>query len=914
VGCHQCDRERRTHGGVAAVAMTEPSDLVLTPTPPGADTFAPALAEAEARVAAAIEQLGPVEAFRTLLAENDALTRQAPVDNGRALAAARTAIYTELARRWAAEQVQAQGYAPPFALVALGGTGRAELTPYSDLDFAYLFDDAIEGNRFLLELQDQTLHRPTFRERYGFTFAGLTFNLEDAERLADKQLNAFLDLRPIHDPHGLAEAFRQRIRRTFDPFEHFLHVRTFWKSEWEKAGSDCEGIARFDIKNEGLRVFLAGIWTLAGERFIHSHQVYRELADPRDLDAYHLLLRLRAWTHSRRSPAQTGGGGRHPQDLLEFADFTAFGALLGPGASEEAQLEFANDVRARLLSARRRVARFTKGIIERELKVGRRIGTRSPIAFGAGGLSHALLPADADPRERSRAALSLLLASQHYGVPVDPAELETTFHRIGDWLMRVPELSALFYEPRGSLADSFAFLAQFDGAEDRLFPGHARFEVSIDARVTAEHRCLRGVYAREKIKGLEGLVREGRERLDGGRPVPRFTDLTIDVDVAIEAAQLDADQLAAVKLALKTKRLPLTPDDLATRSDPRLPLSERFASGFSEIPLAEYYEPFAQDCEFTAETLRLTRFLVAHRRAFKDWSGTTPNDAQKVGEFSALCRDERDLRALFVFTCADRAQWESAQSHPARWFNSGELYVKALSRFRPPADATRALVDAGFAPDQLAILKDLGEDLYSGVYRRHANRFGEHLVRLCEQPDTTGPKAALLHHGAARILGVAARDYRGLAATISGTLWHCGVGLTQAHLFSAMNHGLALDFFHLAPGQAAVNTAVAQAVEDAIRHRRHIADADETRLPRTRGTAALQVWRPGLYCLRFEAPADAEGLLYALTYRVYRYLQGNIFAVSAHAGRDGACVHLYHSLPPDLTLAAAQALVADKFG
>lgn len=894
--------------------MSEPTVPPCRPPHTAPDAFAAALEQAEDRAASVVRRLGPLDAFRELLAANDAHIRQLPLDNGRLLAASRTAIYTVLARHWVEEQRQVHGYKRPFALAALGGTGRAELTPYSDTDFALLFDDAIDDNPFLLELQRQALHTREFEQRYGFTCTPLPFNLDDAARLADKQLNAFLDLRALYDPHGLVDTFRQRVRLTFDPFEHFLHVRTFWKREWEKAAGDCERLDRFDIKNDGLRVFLAGVWTLAGEQFVHSHEIYRVLADPRDLEAYHLLLRLRAWFHSRRPPAHSPANGRHPQDVIGFADLLDFGPLLGPGADDEEQFVFSNQVRAQLLSARKRVARFTRGVIERALKTGRRIGPRSPIVLGVGGLSHTAALAGADAREKSRAALSLLLASQHYGVPIDPAELETTFRNAGDWLVRVPELSALFYEPRGSLAESLAFLSQFDGAENRLFPGHARFAVSMDARVLSERCWLRGALARRKIAVLEALVREGRERLTAAVSVQHLTDLTRGVDEQVEAALLDADQLAAVKLALQTKRLPLTPDDLETRRDARRPLHERFASGFSEIPLADYYPPYSEQSEFTPETVRLTEFLVAHRRAFKDSSQSAVNDARKVQDFAALCGNERFLRALFVFTCADRAEWESARHEPTRWFNSRELYVKAMMRFRPNLDPTRSIETAGFAPDQLAILKDLGPDLYSGVYRRHAGRFGEHLVRLCEKPEATGPKAALLHDGTAHILGVAARDSRGLAASIAGALWRRRVGLSQAHLFSAANHGLALDFFHLAATEHPVDAGVARAVEEAIGRRLHIADADEAGLPRTPGKVTLQEWRPGQYCLRCETTADAEALLYALTYRVFRYLRGNIFALAAHSVRGQACVSVYHSLPPDLPLHAAQALVAARFG
>jgi hypothetical protein len=248
--------------------------------------------------------------------------------------------------------------------------------------------------------------------------------------------------------------------------------------------------------------------------------------------------------------------------------------------------------------------------------------------------------------------------------------------------------------------------------------------------------------------------------------------------------------------------------------------------------------------------------------------------------------------------------WENERAEPARWFNTRELYLKALQQFRPAADATRALRASGYAPEQLAILHDFGEDFFGGVYRHYANRFGVHLVRLVEEPDAPPAKATLLREGAAVILGVAACDYRGLAATISGELFRQGVELRQAHLFSAMNHGLALDFFHLAPSPTPLPTDLARSVEAAIRERRHIADADAATLPAHAGNLSLHEWRPGQFCLRSEASGHVAGLLYALTYRVFRELEGNIFALTAHAARGGkSFVAVYFS--PTIPVALA---------
>ncbi|NIP93782.1 MAG: hypothetical protein GWO24_10095, partial [Akkermansiaceae bacterium] len=739
------------------------------------------------------------------------------LDHGLEFAAARTAIYTGLMADWAREQRERDGYDRPFAVVALGGTGRGEMTPCSDTDFAFLFDDALEENSFLLELQRQVLHTGEFARRCGFGAGALPFNLDDMPELDTVQRNSFLDMKPVYDPDGLAERFRRRIRATFDPFEHFLHVSSFWRDHWGDLQAKSDRLDGFDIKKDGLRVFLAGIWAFAAREFVHSHQVYDTIEDKRDLEAYALLLRIRSFVHLRRGTHRAASAtGAHPEDLLGFDDFQSFGAMLGPEASVEERYEFDNEVRARLLSARRRVDRYTRGVIGRAFKEGREIRTGSTVLFGAGGLRDTAALTRETDRERSRAALAMLLAAQRYGVPIDPSELETTFRDAGDWLVPVPELSALFYETKGSLADSFKFLSQLDRAEERLFPGYQKFEASLDERVMTERTALRGKHEREKIRALEEYYRRGVELLEQARQPHKLSDPAHEVSVPVETALLDANHLAAVKLALKTKRLPETPDDRKNRTDQGRPLHERFSSGLSGIPLEVYYSTCFSGAEFAEETLDLARFLVQNRKAFKVWGHADLISADLVEDFVELCGTEDRLRALFVFTCADRVRWESEEWDPALWFNIHELFCKARMIFQPDSDPTAPLAMAGYSQEELSILKDFGKDFFEGGYRHYAIRFGVHLVRMVDEAPEARPRVSLIRRGASVILGVAARDHPGTAACISGALWRRGMQLRQAHLFSAMHHGLALDFFHLAPETSVVGPGVLKELEEEI--------------------------------------------------------------------------------------------------
>lgn len=901
----------------------------------------------EARVRQEVRQRGPLKAYQHLLAENDALISRPPLDNGRILAAARAAIHRELARQWAAAQHRRSGYSRPFALVALGGTGRAEVSPASDLDFALLFDDEITDNAFLLELQQQVLHSNEFARECGFSFQPLPFNLHDAGRLTGKQLNSFLDLEPLHDPDGLAARFRERIRETFDPFEHFLHVRTFWRDQFENGRRQAddprerlERIDEFDIKKEGLRVFLAGIWTLAGARFQHSHEVYALLDDPRDLQAYDFLLRLRAFVHRRRrGPYRPRPDGSHPEDVLGFTDFQSFGELLGPKATEEEQFEFARDLRARLVSACRRVDQFTRGVIERELKTGRETRPGSGLICGTGArLHHANAAAFRTPEEKSRAALALLLAAQQHGLEIDPTELQTTFRNAGDWLILVPEVSALFYEQRGSLAETFRFLSRIDGAQDRLFPGYARFEASVDKRVLDERRSLRGTNERTKLEILERWLAAGRDQLTNAVNPDRITGPGHAVTIEIESALLDADHLAALKLALKTKRLPLTPEDEFARHDTARPTHERFSSGFSGIPLADYLEPFRTRAGFTEKTIELTHFLLANRRAFQERTETGIMDAQEVSRLDQLCQhDEHRLRALYVFTVADRAGRPPRSAGSTRRFSIRELYTKARSGFRARLDPIRLLRTMGFPREDAEVLADFGEDFYAGGYAHHVRGFGAHLLRLHaahaarnardaakeeapepaatpprETPDP-GPRVSVVRDPDATMLVVAARDYRGLATSVCGALWRQKVNLEQAHFFSATNEGLVLDFFHLAPGEIPSDDELTGEIARAIRERLHLGEDSE--VPRIAAEVTLEEWRPAQaqYRLRAESDHDVGEVAYALAHTVYRQLGGNIFGLIARAGRRRTSVSVFLTLPAEVPFEKAREMVAGRF-
>ena len=861
------------------------------------------------RVRECIDELGPRKAFDELIRENNEQILGADLDNGREITRSRCAIYHGLMSDWAKEQREDFGYNHPFAVVAIGGTGRDEMTPFSDTDYAFLFDGAIEGNRFVKHLKNQIVNTSKFKDRCGFSGEVPLYNLDDIPDLKDKQLNAFLDMRPVYDPDNLCRHFRKRIRETYDPFEHFLHVTESWRGNWALPDSKAEQLDVYDIKKDGLRAFLAGVWTVGGKQFRHSHEIYSEIRDPRALSAYYFLLRIRCFIHLKKGPEGKSCLGSHPQDLLGYEDIMSLGELAGPDADEKTKFDFANKVRFRFLSDRRRVDQYTWGVIGSELKKGRVIRSGSAIVYGYGGLR------DNSPRigsyEKSRAALAMLVASQHYGLRIDPAGMDTTFLNAGDWLVRTPELSDLFYESRGSLADSMKFLAQIPDALPLLFPGYDIFEASIDERVMSERKSLRGALLREKLRALETALSSGYDSLNEAVNREKLQQPAFEFKNEVEAAILDDDHLAAIRLAIFTKRLPETPDDTEARGNTSLDLHDRYSSGFSGLSIDRYYEEVFGECGFAPETLEIAKFLVANRRLFKEIAGEHLMSDDQVERIVEICsRDESLIRALYIFTCVDRTEWESKNCYPERWFTIRELYVKAvMSVNKDKSNPTERLRSLGFSKEELKVLRDFGKDFFGGFYRQYAVRFGGYLLKLKENRSRP-PKVSRIRMSTSNIVGIATVDHPGIAASISGAFWKRGVVLSQAHLFSAMNHGLALDFFHLAPPCPEKKTIsfedLSKEITDAIVERRYINEEDESNLPLVGKNISLRKTDTSLYqlCAYTEA-GEVGALIYYLTCKSYLRLEGNIYGLAAHTGKGDARVSVYLKLPKGVEFEAA---------
>ena len=108
--------------------------------------------------------------LRQALAANDGAVRRGALDAGRLIAGGRTAISDQVVGDWAARLGRETDDDGSFAVVALGGTGRQEVCPCSDLDYAVLLAGEIDNHPLLEEIQRQTMHSDEFEQHHGFEF------------------------------------------------------------------------------------------------------------------------------------------------------------------------------------------------------------------------------------------------------------------------------------------------------------------------------------------------------------------------------------------------------------------------------------------------------------------------------------------------------------------------------------------------------------------------------------------------------------------------------------------------------------------------------------------------------------------------------------------------------------------------
>ena len=713
--------------------------------------------------------------YGQLIAEKDRQLSTASLSSGPALTACRTAIHTGLLRAWLSPLISRYGMSDHVAGVALGGTGRGEMSPCSDIDVGYLVADPSAAAPLLREIERHTVHGNGFRDRCGFSFRGQILHVAQAEdllALSFEQTTSLRDMRWIAGAVPLVAAVRASLREHLDPLAQHLRYEAQLRACLE--ASPPGGVHLKQL----LRRCQAAMWLRGTAGFLPVRAVLREL-DAETQAAYWLAHRVRGLCHLQCGDVAAGAGRRRDPDLVTASDLMAVAETLA-AASDNAG---GGSVRVldQLLYAFERLDQFAR----QTLATARRPAPRAhglPITLGADGLAYAgEIPTTTG--EREAAALALLMGTQRYAQPIAPEEAQRHLAGLPAFEFVHASVCALLsnagLDRVVAVADRNELLAPLFAGALAIGPSPAeRQSTPACAALQAALRALDD-YA---IPGNNSAAQSAALLLPGPPP-----------EVVSAAAQAAGSQgMAAVRLALVTACLL---DAQALRN--------------SVAALPTYFVQLAaRGCCGTALTA-LAQRLLEHRTLLTTLAGEGTNDAGRVGALCAAAGDAITLHALFIFHCA-RAQGvatlHTAHVDPhaadatiddAPWFNLVELYRKAVDAFaHAPSSAHHALRVAGFDAAESAMLADLGPDFFSGMYAEYLPRVGAAALRVVSGQRPA--RALLFHEQGQPLVAVVARNTRGLAAALIGTLVAAQMHIRQAHLFTATQAGFVLDFFHVA--------------------------------------------------------------------------------------------------------------------
>jgi [protein-PII] uridylyltransferase len=262
----------------------------------------------------AAEQLVRYKAFLKVETQRLKMEHRAGA-GGREICAARAAMLDALLHHlWAAAygslSPQAQKEFPPLALVAIGGYGRAELNPHSDIDFMFLHDGQVAANKalpYLSKLIDGILY-PLWD--VGLKVGHAVRSIDDCVKVANTDMQSktsLIEARLIVGDETLFKKFQKTlVAKSVVGFEEkyiALRLEDQATRRAKYGGSAC--MQEPNIKNGcgGLRDFQNLLWMTFFKYRTRSlaeleQQEFVSKAERKQLeDAYDFLLRVRTELH-----------------------------------------------------------------------------------------------------------------------------------------------------------------------------------------------------------------------------------------------------------------------------------------------------------------------------------------------------------------------------------------------------------------------------------------------------------------------------------------------------------------------------------------------------------------------------------------------------------------------------------------
>ncbi len=732
-----------------------------------------------------------------------------------------------------------------FGYFAVGGYGRGELSPNSDIDIRLIIDSpSLKDNPLAKAFDYDAIY--TFSDKYGLKIDKGIHNLSDIQGFQPLDLNSFLDMRLLYGDGDLISDIREVLKKQGNLSALFLHNLRLLEELRNKHPETYGVVKEFNIKYGigGLRHYHAALWVNAARSFMSSREISSNMNFGESMrDSVGTLLKMRAELNLQRMFSVCSDPQKRADLILKRMGSTE------PDTLKRRDLDnLGQNALEKLIKARKDISRFADSQMKSVLRKG--YALTDDFLLTPQGLHirpKAIREIINDPKEKTKLFFSLVRVAQINGLSINDTVQPRFYEEARNWTHPSTIFGKLFYD-QGLRSRSLRYLAERDVLQ-KILPGYRSLEAGMHP---IEHRAANLTRAEFALKKIET-----RETLTGEK--------SAYPNIAEEYSYLSPDDAAAIDLALLIKHIP----------------KSNASRGVVSNNLSEYLE-IMRELEISTETLDTTHFLVeAHPNVSYEAFSSRLNDTIRVRELANIAKTSMRMRALYLFAHADYGSVEGKEF--PLWGDLDELYKRTMKFLDKKPE--ESIYEANlFDEAGLSLLEDLGPDFRSGRYKEtvpfwisklsKAHKSGEPVVQSFSQQEN--------------MIGVACKDYRGLLAVITGKLYEYGADLLQAHAHSLSQHGLALDMFEYTPGSSQQKKII-QGVEAAIKEKTFIDEDPGKILSKSKGEIKLDYHsessKPGVhhYTFKYFANNNVPGTVYSLTRTLYEKAEANIYGVNAYA-------------------------------